>query len=108
MLWQQSPEVRREKRKNKFLMAIICGPLFAITLTVVMYLLSFLPEGLTEDSRFIIWPAAGSGCASAAAVADRLGKHYGLTPQEFAGPVAFSCVIFPLLTWYLLIRFCLP
>ncbi len=96
MPWEPSAETKRAKRKNKLLMALICGPVFTLVLGAVMFLLSLLPERILDSSHYALWPAASGGCASAAAVADRLGKRFGLTPQEFAGPVAFSCVVFPL------------
>jgi hypothetical protein len=105
-MWEQEAETRSRKRKHKLLMALICGPIFAITiaitLAIVLFLLSLLPEKMVDGLGYVIWPAGASGCAAAATAADRLGKRFGLTPQEFAAPVAFSCVVFPLLIYGLL------
>ncbi|MDF7798079.1 hypothetical protein P4C99_01290 [Pontiellaceae bacterium B1224] len=92
----------KKKRREKILMALICGPAFALVLFCAMFFLSHLPESATQDLRYILWPAAATGCTLLVAGADRLGKHFNLTPQEFAAPVAFSCTLCPLLTYALL------
>jgi hypothetical protein len=79
------------KRYQKFLMAVICGPTFAIVLFIFMYLITLIPESAANSLKYVVWPAAATGCGILAAGADRLGKRLNLTAQEFAGPVAFSC-----------------
>ena len=91
----------RKKTREKLVIAAVCGPVFAAALLIGMFLATLLDRH-GDSARYIIWPVAGAGCAGLAAAADRFGKHLGLTPQEFAGPVALSFTLSALAAYALL------
>lgn len=91
-----------KKRKGKLIMAAVCGPVFTIGFFGFLFVLSFLSTDKWDGFQVLVWPALGGAAASAATLADRLGKRFKLTPQEFAAPVALSCTLCPILTFLLL------
>ncbi|MDF7823197.1 hypothetical protein P4B35_04175 [Pontiellaceae bacterium B12227] len=92
----------KTKHREKWLMILICGPVFAAILFLAMFLLTRLPESLIKSLKYVLWPATATVCALLATGADRLGKRLNLTAQEFAAPVALSCTLCPLLAYALL------
>lgn len=93
--------IEKPKHKAKLLMAVICGPVFAAALLVFMLLASLIPASVSDYAPYFVWPAAAAGCGTLGVWADRLGRRFNLSPQEYAAPVAFSCVICALGSFFL-------
>lgn len=90
MRFDESPEIKHQRRKGIIVMVLVCGPVFTIALVPVLYLAALLPG-------ILFWATLAAAGGLAASIADRLGKYFKLTPQQFAGPVAFSCTLCPIL-----------
>jgi protein-S-isoprenylcysteine O-methyltransferase Ste14 len=87
----EDKKLHTQRRKASWLTGLVCGPVFAL----IFCLAFFLPPLLTQDNFSLgLWiPLIGSVLA-AAALADRFGKKYKITAEQFAGPVALCYKLF--------------
>lgn len=83
----EDKELNAFRRKISWRIALVCGPTFAILVVSALWLMALIPG----DNSQLFWVMM-FGCVSAVAwISDRMGRKYKVMPQQFAGPVAFSC-----------------
>lgn len=83
-MFSEDPKVKAQRRKAKWTMAIVCGPVCGVVFAVLFYFLS-------------IRLAGALALAATVFVVDRLSKRLKISAMDYSGPVAFSCVLFGLL-----------
>lgn len=75
------------RRKNSWLMGLICGPAFALTWAALF----FFP--MLFGIQFNIWLTILGAAAIMTKPADLLGKRLCVTAEQFSGPVAACCTL---------------
>ena len=95
----EDKKLKAQRRKGSWITELIAGPSFAL----LFCLLLFLPPLLTKDSLDLgLWFPLFGSIAAVAPLADRIGKRHRITAEQFAGPVAFCCILFGLLLFSLI------
>ncbi len=80
-------------------MALVCGPVFTALIALTSFLLSRIPDNIINIEHAWLKLSCITSFTAMVFIADRLGKRLQLTPQQFAGPVAFSCATFCLIAF---------
>ena len=103
-MFSEDPKVKAQRRKAKWMMALICGPVFAVSFLVLfsaVMALSVCPwvgaDRLYGIEGYRIHIAGAGALAALFFVGDPLSKRWRISAMDYSGPVAFSCVLFGLL-----------
>ncbi|MDF7806484.1 hypothetical protein P4E94_03470 [Pontiellaceae bacterium B12219] len=76
------------RRKACWLVGLTCGPAFALLFCMAW----FIPPLLADYHMGLWFPLVGS-ISLTAPLADRIGKRFEVTAEQFAGPVALCCTL---------------
>jgi hypothetical protein len=76
------------RRKASWLVGLISGPVFALLFGLAW----FIPPLLADYHLGLWFPLIGS-ISLTAPLADRFGKRFKVTAEQFAGPVALCCIL---------------
>lgn len=84
------------RRKGSWIVGLICGPVFA-----GIFCLAWLIPPLLSNFMLNPFFCVIGSIAATAPLADKIGKRQKVTAEQFAGPVAFCCMVFLVLLIFL-------